>query len=404
MIDTAVIGGGAAGLIAAGAAAQNGKNVVLIEKNDILGKKLLITGKGRCNVTNNSDINNLIANVPTNGSFLYSAFSQLSAQDTMDFFENLGVPLKTERGNRVFPVSDRSQDIVSCLEKYCRDSDVQILNGKACKIIKKNDSFEVIYNNYKTLSSKNVIITTGGKSYPKTGSTGDGYSFAEKFGHKIISCKPSLVPIEIAEGCCKNMQGLSLKNTVMSVYNKSGIAVFSQMGEMLFTHFGISGPLVLSASAHMREFSPKEYTISIDLKPALSHEQLDARLLREFKTNKDFVSIIRSFLPAKMVGTFADRCVVPFDIKVHQITKQKRGAICVLLKDFKLTPSNFRPIDEAVITSGGICVDEVNPKTMESKLHKGLYFAGEVLDLDGYTGGYNLQIAWSTGYAAGLNA
>ncbi|MBC5786620.1 NAD(P)/FAD-dependent oxidoreductase [Clostridium sp. NSJ-27] len=409
MADLVVIGGGAAGLMAASTAAIYGKQVVLLERNDRVGKKILITGKGRCNVTNNSDLQNLIAHVPKNGKFLYSAFSQFSAEDAISFFESLGVPLKTERGNRVFPVSDRAGDIVSCLERYCKDCGVKLLHKRAKKVLtEKNKIVGVKTTTEEVIPCHAVVVATGGKSYPRTGSTGDGYLIAEKLGHRITPVTASLVPIETnPQDGCKEMMGLSLRNVILTV-TKTGSkqVVYSQMGEMLFTHFGISGPLVLSASSHMREMQSGKYQMEIDLKPALSPEQLDARLIRDFseKSNKDFINLLRGLLPAKMVPVMAKRSGIPFDLKGNQITREMRERLCYLFKHFELTPERFRPVEEAIITSGGVDVSQVNPKTMESKIQSGLYFAGEILDVDAYTGGYNLQIAWSTGYLAGLNA
>ena len=409
MADLVVIGGGAAGLMAASTAAMYGKQVVLLERNDRIGKKLLITGKGRCNVTNNSDLQNLIAHVPKNGKFLYSAFSQFSAEDTISFFESLGVPLKTERGNRVFPVSDRAGDIVSCLERYCKDCGVELLHKRAKKVlVEGNKIVGVKTTTEEVVPCHAVVVATGGKSYPRTGSTGDGYFIAKKLGHRITPVTASLVPIETnQQDGCKEMMGLSLRNVTLTVAKTgSKQVIYSQMGEMLFTHFGVSGPLVLSASSHMRDMEPGKYRMEIDLKPALSPEQLDVRLIRDFseKSNKDFINLLRGLLPAKMVPVMAKRSGIPFDLKGNQITREMREHLCYLFKHFELTPERFRPVEEAIITSGGVDVSQVNPKTMESKVQPGLYFAGEILDVDAYTGGYNLQIAWSTGYLAGLNA
>ena len=408
MTDLVVVGGGAAGLMAAGQAASFGKSVTVLERNDRLGRKLLITGKGRCNVTNNSGLTELIASVPRNGKFLYSAFSSFSAQDAMEFFESNGLPLKTERGNRVFPQSDRASDVADCLTRFAKAQGVRFFTGRADRLLTEDGRVcGVGYDKTQQLRCHSVILATGGMSYPRTGSTGDGYRLAQAAGHTIAPPAASLVPIVVKEPWCRDMQGLSLKNVTLTVTEtESGKQIFSQMGEMLFTHFGVSGPLVLSASAHMREIHPGRYRLTIDLKPALSEEQLDARLLRDIQANanKDFVNILRGLLPAKMLGTAAKLSGISFETKGNQITREMRGRLCALLKGMSMTAEGFRPVDEAIITSGGVSVAEVSPKTMESKLLPGLYFAGELLDVDAYTGGYNLQIAWSTGYLAGLNA
>ncbi len=408
MTDLVVVGGGAAGLMAAGQAASFGKSVVVLERNDRLGRKLLITGKGRCNVTNNSGLTELIASVPRNGKFLYSAFSSFSAQDAMEFFEGNGLPLKTERGNRVFPQSDRAADVADCLTRFAKAQGVRFVTGRADRLLTEDGRVcGVGYDKTQQLRCGSVILATGGMSYPRTGSTGDGYRLAQAAGHTIAPPTASLVPIVVKEPSCRDMQGLSLKNVTLTVTEtESGKQIFSQMGEMLFTHFGVSGPLVLSASAHMRGIHPNKYRLTIDLKPALSEEQLDARLLRDIQANanKDFVNILRGLLPAKMLGIAAKLSGISFETKGNQITREMRARLCALLKGMTMTAQGFRPVDEAIITSGGVNVAEVSPKTMESKLLPGLFFAGELLDVDAYTGGYNLQIAWSTGYLAGLNA
>ncbi|MBQ7653658.1 MAG: NAD(P)/FAD-dependent oxidoreductase [Clostridia bacterium] len=406
MTDVIVIGGGAAGMMAAGTAAERGLETVLFERNDILGKKLMITGKGRCNVTNDCrEINELVKNVVSNGKFLYSAFSSFMPKDTMDFFESRGVDLKVERGKRVFPVSDKAVDIVKCLEKYVRGSGVNIVYERVKKILVEDGRAVGVetYNNNRYLSKK-VIVATGGRSYPKTGSTGDGYYLAEKCGHTVSELKPSLVPFEICESLCREAMGLSLRNVELRVEDtKKGKVIFRDFGEMLFTHFGVSGPLVLSASAHISEMESGRYVVHIDLKNALDRETLDKRLLRELldSSNKNFSNVLDTLLPKKLVPVFVERTGIAPDTKANQITKAQRLNTLELLKDFTLTVKGFRPIDEAVITSGGVSVREVDPKTMESKIVKGLYFCGEILDVDAYTGGYNLQIAFSTARAAG---
>lgn len=404
--DTIIVGGGAAGLMAAITASGSGKKVLLFEKNDRLGKKLLITGKGRCNVTNNCSVDELIKNVPSNPRFLYSAFSQFSSEDTMAFFENVGVPLKTERGNRVFPQSDRSTDIVNSLVKTAKDYGVEIVNRKVSDIIIEENNITGVISSEKKYLSDSVLIATGGKSYHSTGSTGDGYVFAEKAGHRIIPLKPSLVPIVTEEKFPTEMMGLSLKNVNLSVVDKTtGKKIFSETGEMLFTHFGVSGPIVLSASSRIRTEESERYIFYIDMKPALSEEKLDLRLQKDFSENinKDYINSLNRLLPSKMISVFVKLSDIPMDTKVNQITREQRHNIVKLMKNMPFTMKSFRPIDEAIITNGGVDTNEINPKTMESKLVKGLYFAGEIIDVDAYTGGFNLQIAFSTGYVAGIN-
>lgn len=403
--DSIIIGGGAAGSIAAIVATRLGKKILVIEKNGRLGKKLLITGKGRCNITNNCDTNELINHVPTNARFLYSAFSQFSPQDVMDFFINLGVPLKTERGNRVFPASDKAKDIVVALEREFNKNNINLKEQTVRELIIENGKcIGVKLENNEKIFANSVLIATGGQSYQSTGSTGDGYKFAKQAGHTIIDLVPSLVPIEIVEKYCSNMMGLSLKNITLSLYEKEK-CIYKELGEMLFTHFGVSGPLVLSASSHIREFKQNKFTIKIDLKPALSIEQLDKRIQRDFAdaTNKNFINSLHALLPTKIIPTIVKLSGIPGDLKVNQITKEQRQEFVFLLKNFSLTIKGFRPLEEAIITSGGVSVKEINPKTMESKKVSGLFFAGEVMDVDAYTGGFNLQIAFSTGYLAGLN-
>lgn len=404
--DAIIVGGGAAGLMAAITASGIGKKVLLFEKNDRLGKKLLITGKGRCNVTNNCSVDELIKNIPSNPRFLYSAFSQFSSEDTMNFFENIGVPLKTERGNRVFPQSDKSSDIVNSLIRTIKDYGVDVLNKKVSSLIIKENAVLGVEVDGEKYYSDSVLITTGGKSYHSTGSTGDGYIFAKKAGHKIVPLKPSLVPIVTKEKYPTEMMGLSLKNVNLSVIDKNtGKKIFSEMGEMLFTHFGVSGPIVLSASSRIRTEEAERYIFYIDMKPALSGEKLDLRLQKDFSENinKDYINSLNKLLPTKMIPVFVELSGIPMDTKVNQITREQRHNIVNLMKNMPFTMKSFRPIDEAIITSGGIDTNEINPKTMESKLVKGLYFAGEIIDVDAYTGGFNLQIAFSTGYVAGMN-
>lgn len=402
-----VIGGGAAGMMAAGTAAGMGINVTVIERNDRPGRKLMITGKGRCNVTNSCDTDGLMANIPINGRFLYSAFSKFSTIDTMEFFENLGVPLKVERGNRVFPKSDKAVDIVDALKRYCTSNGVKFVKARAKKLIIENGEVIGVKCDTGDFYSDKVIVATGGKSYPKTGSTGDGYALAAQVGHNIIEPKPSLVPLTSKDKCCADMMGLSLRNVAINVKdNQNGKCVYKDFGEMLFTHFGVSGPIILSASSHIRNVKSGRYTLVIDLKPALSFEQLDSRILRDFggNVNRDFANSLGGLLPSKMIPTIVNRSGISPQKKVNQITKDERKKLVELLKGFEIELDGFRPIDEAIITSGGVNILQIKPSTMESKLAKNLYFAGEVLDVDAHTGGFNLQIAFSTGYCAGISA
>lgn len=404
--DCIVVGGGAAGMMAAGTAAERGRKVLLLEKNDRLGKKLSITGKGRCNVTNFCTDEEFFANIPVNSRFLYSAYSRFNNSDCMEFFENMGVPLKTERGNRVFPVSDKAADIVNALEKFCKKSGVVTANKKVSEIIAENGAVCGAACGNDIFRSETVLIATGGKSYPGTGSDGDGYKFAEKLGHTIVPLKPSLVPLETEENFCKEMMGLSLKNTeIFLIDMKSGKIIYKDMGEMLFTHFGVSGPMILSASSHIREPERKRYKISIDLKPALDIPTLDKRILRDLSEipNRIFANSLSKLLPSKMIPVIVKLSGIDPNKQVNSVTKQERLELAKLIKGLSLTVKGFRPISEAIITSGGVKVSEVSPKTMESKLVKGLFFAGEVLDVDAYTGGFNLQIAFSTARAAGEN-
>ena len=404
-----IIGGGAAGLMAAGCAAASGVQTVVLERNDRPARKVMITGKGRCNVTNNcNSLETLIANVPQNGRFLYGAFSRFMPADVMEFFESRGVALKTERGNRVFPVSDNAVEIVDALTDFARRR-ANIIKGRATKLIIEDSVVKGCETeDGETIFADKVIIATGGLSYPGTGSTGDGYELAKQAGHKITTLRPSLVPLEIHEGFCSDLMGLSLRNIAIKVIDtkKNNKEIYSDFGEMLFTHFGVSGPVILSASAHMRQMESGRYKVSIDLKPALTVEQLDARILRDFSENinRNFINALNSLLPKKLVPVIVRLSGIGLSTKVNQITKEQRRNLAVLLKNLTVTVTDFRPVAEAIITSGGVDISQINPKTMESKLVKGLYFAGEVIDADAYTGGFNLQIAFSTGRLAGLSA
>lgn len=404
-----VIGAGAAGLMAAGTAGEMAVETVLLERNDRPARKVMITGKGRCNVTNACDsLNELIANVPVNGRFLYSAFSRFMPCDTVDFFESRSVMLKKERGNRVFPVSDKAVDIVDALHNFAVDNGAEIVKGRAVELIIENGEVKgAVTDEGERIYAKAVVVACGGKSYPQTGSTGDGYTLARMAGHNIVPIKPSLVPLEAHEGFCTDLQGLSLRNVAIRVVDtKAQKEIYKDFGEMLFTHYGVSGPMILSASSHMREMERGRYKILIDLKPGLTHEQLDARVLRDFaeNVNRNFINSLNALLPKKLVPVVVRLCKVPISTKVNQITKEQRQTLVNLLKSFTVTVTDFRPVEEAIITSGGVDVTQINPKTMESKLVKGLYFAGEVIDADAYTGGFNLQIAFSTGRLAGESA
>ncbi len=402
----AVIGAGAAGLIAAGEAAQAGAHVILFEKNAKVGRKIMITGKGRCNVTNNCDVQTVLANVPVNPRFLYSALGKCSPADMMAFFEEQGVPLKTERGNRVFPVSDRALDIVDALFFYVKRLGVQFAFEQTVQEILTQDGKVCgVRTDAKTYPAERVIVATGGASYPATGSTGDGYRFAKALGHTVVTPRPSLVPLVSNSPVCEKLMGLSLKNVRVTVF-ENGKSIFEDFGEMLFTHFGMSGPLILSASSHMRHFGSKTYRIDIDLKPALDEKTLDKRLLTDFDKykNSDFINALGELLPRTLIPVVIEVSGIDPRVKVHSVTKTERQRLVHLLKAFPVEISGARPIDGAIITTGGVSVKQVSPKTMESKLVKGLYFAGEVLDVDAYTGGFNLQIAWATGRLAGENA
>lgn len=388
-------------MMAAAVAAARGKKVILTEKNNILGKKLLITGKGRCNITNDADIEDFFKNVPRNANFLYSAFYTFTNNDLVRILNKLGLETKVERGGRVFPVSDRSKDVLNALKKLLNKNGVAIYRGEVCDILIGGDKKKVIFSDKKSLECDKIIIATGGVSYPSTGSTGDGYKFAKKIGHTVIPPKPSLVPLETNENVYP-MMGLSLKNVVLSIFDGKK-EIFSEMGEMLFTHYGVSGPLVLSASSHMKYEKIESYSIYIDLKPALDEKTLDKRILRDFNEfkNKDFINSLSALLPQKIIAPVVDLTGIAPHKKVNEITKEERKKLLSAIKEFPLTVKNFRPVSEAIVTSGGVSVKEINPSTMESKLESGIFFAGEVIDVDAYTGGYNLQIAFSTGYLAG---
>ncbi len=400
-----VIGGGASGLMAAYSAANNGHEVLVIEKNPRPARKILVTGKGRCNVTNNCSIEELMKNVTANGRFLYSAFNAFESKDTMEFFENHKVPLKTERGNRVFPVSDKAMDIADALVFAAKKSGVTFKTGRVTEITK--DDFLVTgvkLEDGETLLAEKVILATGGLSYPLTGSTGDGYKIAEKLGHTVTPLRASLVPICIKEGYVSKLMGLSLKNVTLTVYDTNKKKpIFSELGEMMFTHFGISGPLALSASAHLKDIDKTQYICEVDLKPGMDTSQLDKRILRDFSenANKNFRNSLDNLLPRMLIPIVVGLSSIPAETKVNQISKEQRMEFVNLLKGLKMTVDCLRPVEEAVITSGGINVKEINSATMESKLIEGLYFAGEIIDVDAYTGGFNLQIAFSTGYLAG---
>ena len=399
----AVIGGGAAGLFAAGVASHRGADVTVFEKNDRPGVKLRITGKGRCNVTNDCDRDRFFDSVVSNPRFLYSAYSALTPQDVMAFFERLGVPLKTERGGRVFPVSDKASDIVDALVRYC--GAVTFRHEKVLGI-RKEDEFEV-KTSKGVYRFDRVIIATGGLSYPRTGSDGDGYGFAAAFGHRIIGTSPSLVPLICEEDLCPRCQGLTLKNVTLSALDTSkNKTVFSELGEMLFTDKGVSGPLVLSASAHMKDITPGKYALYIDLKPALDEQTLDRRILRDFseQKNKNLINSLHDLLPSKLIAPFVELTGIDPDKKVNSVTVSDRRKILELLKKLPLTVVSAAPVAEAIITRGGVDTRQIDSKTMQSKLVPGLYFAGEVIDCDAYTGGFNLQIAFSTANAAAVAA
>lgn len=400
--DAVVIGGGAAGLMAAALLSERGIDTLIIEPNKFMGKKLRITGKGRCNLTNNCDNKQFLENVPCNGNFLYSAINKFSTADTLAFFERIGVPLKTERGNRVFPISDSANDVANALERFGREKGVRHLSKRVTALKTADGELTSVVAEDTEIKCKAAILCTGGASYPGTGSTGDGYALAKRLGHTIVAPCASLVPLVSDDDYCLEMQGFSLRNVTLRVFDENNKLVYDELGEMLFTHFGVSGPLVLSASSHMRDYSNHKYRLSIDLKPGLSEQQLDDRILRDFKkyANRDFCNALTDLAGSKMIPVLVRLSGIPEETKVNSITKKQRQALVRLFKDFPVNVVEPRPVAEAIITSGGVSTKEINPKTMGSKLVSGLYFAGEIIDVDAYTGGFNLQIAWSTAYIA----
>ncbi|MFR8233254.1 MAG: NAD(P)/FAD-dependent oxidoreductase [Clostridia bacterium] len=411
-----VIGGGPAGMMAAITSRENGNDVTIIEKNKQLGKKLLITGKGRCNITSSLDMSEFIKNTPGNGMFLYSAFQKYTNQDIIKFLEKQGLRVKEERGNRIFPITDKSLDVLKCFESKIKELDIKINFDEEAKelIINENKEIKAVKTSKREIIADKVILATGGKSYPLTGSTGDGYKMVEELGHKITSIKPSLVPLEIYDkNLCTKLQGLSLKNVSIKLIDKQkNKEIYEDFGEMIFTHFGVSGPIILSSSAHLvrhknieQLMKEKKIILKIDFKPALREEKLDERILRDFNEfkNKQFKNALDKLLPQKLIPVIIEKSEINPNKKVNEITKKERANLLKQLKDFEVDVKEFRSIDEAIITSGGISIKEINPKTMESKKIKGLFFAGEIIDVDSYTGGFNLQVAYSTGYVAGSN-
>lgn len=401
-----IIGAGAAGLMCAVCASEKGNEVILIEKNEKIGKKLLITGKGRCNITNSGEIEDIINNTPGNGNFLYSALYTFSNSDIIEFFNNNGLETKVERGGRIFPVSDKAFDVIRVFENLIRKHKIKLLLNTTVKdiLINNNEVYGVLLNNKKKVECDKIVVATGGVSYPLTGSTGDGHRFATKVGHTITDLKPSLVPIETKEEWVKDLQGLSLRNVEIKV-TSSKKKLYTDFGEMIFTHYGVSGPLILSSSRHIIGFENKDVKFTIDLKPSLDYEKLEKRLLRDFdkNLNRQLKNSLDEILPQKMIPVFVKLSGIDENKIVNQITKEERKRLIELFKNFEFSFKKFRPIKEAIITAGGVNIDEVNPSTMESKIVKNLYIVGELLDLDAYTGGYNLTIAFSTGYLAGQN-
>ena len=402
-----VIGGGAAGLFAAITAAECGACVTLFEKNDRCGKKLRITGKGRCNVTNDCSIEEFLQNVPSNPRFLYSALNAFSTQDTKDFFEGEGVPLKTERGKRVFPVSDKAEDIVRALTSACASRGVRIVNEKVLSLSINENKIIGLVTSRGEYDADAVIVCTGGRSYTRTGSDGDGDAFAAEAGHTVTPLLPSLVPIVCAGKLCPSLQGLSLKNVTLKIIETdTKKEIYSDFGEMMFTHFGITGPMVLSASAHIPDIASGRYEAHIDLKPALDDKTLDARILSDFAkySNKDLINALDDLLPKKLIPVVVSLSGIDPRKKINSITKEERQSLISVIRSLRLKLTSFRPLEEAIVTKGGVSTKEIDPKTMRSKKCEGLYFAGEVVDLDAYTGGFNLQIAFSTGRLAGQSA
>ena len=394
-------------MMAAATAADRGLDVILLEKQHRLGRKLLITGKGRCNITNDCDVEELIENVPTNGKFLYSAFYTFTNYDAINMFNSLGLKTKTERGKRVFPESDKALDVVKSFEKMIRLKKVKvILNAKVNRIIAKDNKVEkVIYNHDEEIKCDSVILATGGMSYPLTGSSGDGYRFASNLGHSIVSPKPSLIGLEVQESYVKDLEKLSLRNVSIKVLNSKNKKIYDDFGELEFTKYGLDGPIIKSASCRMKDTTKENYKIILDLKPALDEEKLDKRIIRDFTkyTNKDFENSLDDLLPKKLIPIIIELSGIPKHLKVNQISKKQRQELVHLLKNMNFTVKRYRPIEEAIVTSGGVKVSEINSSTMESKLVNNLFFAGEVIDVDAYTGGFNLQIAYSTAYLAGIN-
>ena len=394
-------------MMAAATAADSGAEVILLEKQHRLGRKLLITGKGRCNITNDCDVEELIENVPTNGKFLYSAFYTFTNYDAVNMFNSLGLETKTERGKRVFPKSDKALDVVKALEKQVKDKKVKvILNAKVNKIATKDNKIEkVIYNNNEVIKCDSVILATGGMSYPLTGSTGDGYKFAASLGHTIINPKPSLIGIEVQENFVKDLEKLALRNVAITVFDSKNKKVYDDFGELEFTKYGLDGPIIKSASCRMKDTSKENYKIVLDLKPALDEEKLDKRIIKDFTkyTNKNFENSLDDLLPKKLIPIIIELSEIPRHLKVNQISKKQRLNLVYLLKNLTFNVKRYRPIEEAIVTSGGVKVSEINSSTMESKIIKNLFFAGEIIDVDAYTGGFNLQIAYSTAYLAGTN-
>ena len=415
MANVIVIGGGPAGMMAAITAAEYGNNVTIIEKNSDFGKKLLITGKGRCNITSSLYMSEFIKNTPGNGQFLYSAFQNYTNTDIIDFLKRQGLEVKEERGNRIFPVTDKSIDVLNCFKSKINELKIKkLFNTRVQKVLVQNGEVLGVRTDKEIIQTDKIILATGGKSYPLTGSTGDGYLIAKNIGHKVTEIRPSLVPLVIYEkNECKEMQGLSLRNVGIKIIDESkNKLIYEDFGEMVFTHFGISGPTILSGSAHLVRYNEidnlmkeQKIKLQIDLKPALTEEQIDERILRDFKEfkNKQFKHALDKLLPQKMIPIVIEKTKINEEKRVNEITKEERRNLVKVLKKFELTIKDFRPVEEAIITSGGINIKEINPKTMESKLVKGLYFAGEVIDVDSYTGGFNLQIAYSTGYTAGMH-